>query len=103
MGKRLYKSNNKMLAGVCGGFAEYFKIDPTIVRIGWVVISLLTGIWVGAIAYVACGIIIPNRPSSEEGWDENLKSANDYSSAEDKEFNSHFEEDAKRVKKENKD
>ena len=36
MGKKLYKSNkNKMLDGVCGGIAEYFNIDPTLVRLGW--------------------------------------------------------------------
>ena len=37
MNKRLYKSNeNKMIDGVCGGIAEYFNIDPTLVRLAWV-------------------------------------------------------------------
>lgn len=40
MNKRLYKSNDKMLCGVCGGIAEYFNIDPTLVRLGLVVFSL---------------------------------------------------------------
>ena len=36
MNKRLYRSNtNKMVAGVCGGIAEYFRLDPTLVRLGW--------------------------------------------------------------------
>lgn len=37
MSKRLYKSNvNKIISGVCGGIAEYFNIDPTIVRLAWI-------------------------------------------------------------------
>ena len=44
MEKKLYKSEtNKMLAGVCGGIAEYFNIDPTLVRLGWVVVCALVG------------------------------------------------------------
>ena len=42
--KKLYKSStDKKLAGVCGGIAEYFNIDSTLVRLGWVVFSLLGG------------------------------------------------------------
>ena len=41
MDKRLYKSNeNKMIDGVCGGIAEYFNMDPTLVRLGWVLFAL---------------------------------------------------------------
>ena len=44
MEKRLYKSNkNKMLDGVCGGIAEYFNIDPTLVRLGAVVLACGVG------------------------------------------------------------
>ena len=44
MSKRLYRSNeNKMLAGVCGGIAEYFDIDPTLVRLGWVLFCAMGG------------------------------------------------------------
>ena len=53
MGKKLYKSNkNKMLDGVCGGIAEYFNIDPTLVRLGWVVFCALggSGLLLGAFA-----------------------------------------------------
>ena len=43
-GKRLYKSrDNRMISGVCAGIAEYFGIDPTLVRLAWVVFSLLGG------------------------------------------------------------
>lgn len=59
--KRLYKSNvNIMLSGVCGGFAEYFGIDPTLVRLGWVLFCALGGS--GFIAYIIAAIIIPYRP-----------------------------------------
>ena len=41
MDKRLYKSNeNRMIDGVCGGIAEYFNMDPTLVRLGWVLFAL---------------------------------------------------------------
>ena len=59
--KRLYKSNeNKMLDGVCGGIAEYFGIDPTLVRLGWAVFCAIGGS--GILAYIIAAIIIPRRP-----------------------------------------
>ena len=61
MEKKLYKSEtNKMLAGVCGGIAEYFNIDSTLVRLGWVVFGLLGGS--GLLAYIIAAIIMPDRP-----------------------------------------
>ncbi len=58
--KRLYKSKvNKMIAGVCGGIAEYFNVDPTIVRLAWVVFTCLGGS--GLIAYIIAAIIIPQQ------------------------------------------
>ena len=61
MNKKLYKSNtNKMLEGVCGGIAEYFGIDPTIVRLAWVVFCALGGS--GILAYIVAAIIIPSAP-----------------------------------------
>ena len=60
MEKRLYKSNeNKMIDGVCGGIAEYFDIDPTLVRLGWVLFCALGGS--GIIAYIIAAIIIPRN------------------------------------------
>ena len=59
--KKLYKSStDKKLAGVCGGIAEYFNIDSTLVRLGWVVFSLLGGS--GLLAYIIAAIIMPARP-----------------------------------------
>ncbi len=61
MEKKLYKSEtNKMLAGVCGGIAEDFNIDPTLVRLGWVVFCALGGS--GLLAYIIMAIIMPSRP-----------------------------------------
>ena len=61
MEKRLYKSNvNKMISGVCGGVAEYFGIDPTLVRLGWVAFCALGGS--GILAYIIAAIIIPRNP-----------------------------------------
>ena len=50
--KRLYKSrNNKMICGVCAGIADYFNIDPSIVRVLWAVLALAAG--TGVLAYIA--------------------------------------------------
>jgi len=71
--KKLYKSKkNKMLGGVCGGLGEYFKIDPTLVRLGFVALCMLAG--GGIIAYVLCLIIVPEAPESA---DEPATSANE--------------------------
>ena len=60
--KRLYRSNrNRMIAGVCGGIAEYFDIDPTVVRIAWVILSMVGAL--GAVAYFICWFLMPENPS----------------------------------------
>ncbi|MCR4925668.1 MAG: PspC domain-containing protein [Clostridiales bacterium] len=60
--KKLYKSSsNKMLCGVCGGLAEYIAIDPTIVRLFWVLFALMGGS--GLIAYIIFAIIMPEKPA----------------------------------------
>ncbi|MBR3078035.1 MAG: PspC domain-containing protein [Oscillospiraceae bacterium] len=58
MEKKLHKSaSNRMLAGVCGGVAEYLSVDPTVVRVVWAIASAFAG--AGVIAYIACAIIMP--------------------------------------------
>jgi phage shock protein C len=57
--KRLVRSKDCMLAGVCGGIAQYLGMDPTIVRVLWAIISLVTGVFLGLIVYIACALIIP--------------------------------------------
>lgn len=59
--KRLYKSRtSRMIDGVCGGIAEYFGLDPTLVRIAWVLLTFLGGS--GIVLYIAGMIIMPTRP-----------------------------------------
>lgn len=59
--KKLYRSqSNRMIGGVCGGFAEYFSIDPTIVRLIWIAITFFGGL--GIVIYIASLIIIPANP-----------------------------------------
>ncbi len=61
--KLLRSKTDRLIGGVCGGVAEYFKIDPFIVRIGWVFITLFAG--AGIIAYIAALIIVPENPDQE--------------------------------------
>ena len=59
---KLYKlEEGKMIDGVCGGVAEYLNVDPTVVRVLWVVFSLSGG--AGILAYIICALIIPRKPS----------------------------------------
>ena len=61
--KKLTKSrSNKMLCGVCAGVANYFGIDPTIVRLIWALLTVGGGI--GLIAYIICAIVIPDEDTS---------------------------------------
>ena len=61
MNKRIYKNREKkMLCGVCAGLAEYFDIDPTLVRLAWVLFCALGGS--GILAYIVAAIIIPRSP-----------------------------------------
>ena len=60
MAKKLYRNTqNKMIAGVCSGLAEYFEIDPTLMRLIWVAMLLLAG--TGILAYIIAWIIIPAK------------------------------------------
>lgn len=58
--KKLYKSNNKMIDGVCAGVAEYFNIDPTVVRVVWVIFSCMGGS--GILAYIIAALVMPKNP-----------------------------------------
>ena len=58
--KRLYRSReNRMICGVCGGIADYFNADPTLIRLGLVLLAC-TGS--GILAYFIAAIIIPDQP-----------------------------------------
>lgn len=61
MEKRLYKINRgKMVDGVCGGIAEYFGLDPTLVRLAWILFSAMGGS--GILAYIIAAVVIPREP-----------------------------------------
>ena len=59
--KKLYKSNSdKKIDGVCAGIAEYFNLDPTVVRLALVLFCLLGGS--GILAYIICAVVMPDEP-----------------------------------------
>lgn len=104
--KRIAKSNERKLFGVCGGIAEYFDIDPSIIRLLTLVVILVTGFFPGFVIYVVAAIILPNNTNVASNDDiNNMKSANvdsekSYSGSSstgkaphsDDEFNSYFDE-----------
>jgi phage shock protein C len=59
--RKLYRStSNRQLAGVCGGLAEYFNLDPTLIRVLFIILAVLGGS--GLILYIALWIIVPKQP-----------------------------------------
>lgn len=61
--KKLYRSQaNKTFLGVCGGLGEYFDVDPTVIRLAWLLLVIFSGIFPGLIAYVFAALLIPKRP-----------------------------------------
>lgn len=65
--KRLYRTpDNKVLTGLCGGLGEYFDIDPTLLRLGFLLIVLLTGIFPGVILYFIAALIVPKKTEIKE-------------------------------------
>ena len=58
--KRLTRPNNGMIAGVCAGIADYFDLDPTLVRVGYILLSLFT-MFSGVIAYFILWLVIPKK------------------------------------------
>lgn len=58
--KKLFRSSNRILAGVCGGIAEYFGVDPTVIRVLYLVLSLFSAGFPGLILYIILLIMMPN-------------------------------------------
>ena len=66
MEKKLYRSvTDKKIAGVCGGFAQYFGVDSTVIRLALVLFVLLGG--AGVLFYLICMFVIPEEPAGTEG------------------------------------
>jgi phage shock protein C len=62
--KKLYLSeNDRKLSGVCGGIGEYFESDPTLVRLAWILLTVLTGVVPGIIGYIVAALVIPRKPA----------------------------------------
>ncbi len=62
--KRIYKSNtNKVVFGVIGGIGEYFDIDPTMLRLGYILVGILTGFMPALLGYFIAAIVVPSKPS----------------------------------------
>ena len=62
MDKKIYLSEaNKKIGGVCGGIGDYFNIDATLVRLIWIVITLMT-MGTGILAYIIAWVVIPQQP-----------------------------------------
>ena len=61
--KRLYlSSTDKKIAGLCGGLGEYLNTDPSIIRLLWIIVTILTGIVPGILAYIIAILVIPTEP-----------------------------------------
>lgn len=60
--KRLYLSTrDKRISGVCGGIAEYYHVDSTLVRLAWIIMTVLTGIVPGFVAYIVAAMVMPHE------------------------------------------
>jgi phage shock protein C len=58
--KKLYRSSNRILAGVCGGIAEYFDVDPTLIRVVYVFLSVFSAGFPGLLLYIILMVLMPN-------------------------------------------
>ncbi len=67
--KRLYRSRtDRQIAGVAGGLAEYLGIDPTLVRLGFIFLTLAGGH--GVLLYIILWLVMPEAPEEDEDWEE---------------------------------
>ena len=58
--KKLYRSPNRIIAGECGGIADYFDVDPTLIRVIYMILSLFSAAFPGFLLYIILMIMIPN-------------------------------------------
>lgn len=65
--KKIYRSTtDKVLTGVCGGFAEYFAVDPIFMRFAWIAGTIITGIVPGVLVYILAIFMIPKAPAEKK-------------------------------------
>lgn len=60
--RKLYRSRDKMLGGVCAGLADYFDVDPTLIRLIYVGLTIFTAAFPGALAYLVFWMVVPLEP-----------------------------------------
>jgi phage shock protein PspC (stress-responsive transcriptional regulator) len=66
--KRIYKSEkDKKVAGILGGLGDYFNVDPTLLRLGFLFLVFITGIIPGVIAYFVAALIVPKESEVKNG------------------------------------
>lgn len=64
--KKLHRSTtDKQIAGVIGGIAEYFEVDPTILRLVFLLITVFTGFVPGIVFYIVAALVMPKQPAGE--------------------------------------
>ena len=92
MSGKLYRSSeNKKLCGVCGGIGEHFGIDANIIRIIWIIVTILS-FPLGIILYIACVFLLPKDEEKEESssdFEENIN----YNDEDDEDFEDYEEDD----------
>jgi phage shock protein PspC (stress-responsive transcriptional regulator) len=70
--KKLARSReNRIVAGVCSGLGEYLEIDPTVIRVIWAILTIMS-IGVGVLAYLAAWVIMPEEETIEQEQQRNL-------------------------------
>ncbi len=75
--KKLTRSEvDKKLFGVCGGLGEYFGVDPTVIRIAWLLSVLFAGF--GILAYIICALVMPEGVADNSQWQQNRQNYNPY-------------------------
>jgi len=57
--RQLTRSKNKMIGGVCGGIADYFDLDPTLVRVAYLLLSMITAGFPGILTYIILLVVMP--------------------------------------------
>lgn len=65
MNKKLTRSNNKSLAGVCAGIAEYFDVDPTLIRVIYASLTIFSVGFPGVLLYIVLMLIMPEKTAEE--------------------------------------
>lgn len=69
--KKLTRSTNKILGGVCGGIAEYFDVDPTLVRICYTALSIFSAAFPGLLLYIIMLLLMPEKSQDKnDGFEE---------------------------------